>query len=282
MLSLGVDLSQRPVRAAVLDERGEIVASGSGADAAAAVGATVNDATRGRTPDVAGIAVLDGVAPSLPGITRVTQVSPGAAAITAEAWMGAARGARHAVCLYIGEEVFAGVMLDGKPWAGAHKRAGAAAWLALNPVERQDYRKLGSLAAEVSSKGIARRLSWRIQAGDRSRVLEQAGGSLDAITGAHVFAGARGGDGVAISVLRDTAKYIGMAVATLAAAIDPEVIVVAGSVAEADLMLEPVRLECARRLPPEALADLRVEFSTLGADAIAAGAARLAQSAASA
>ena len=164
-----------------------------------------------------------------------------------------------------------------RTWAGAHNRAGAAAWLALNPVERQDYRKLGSLAAEVSSKGIARRLSWRIQAGDRSRVLEQAGGSLDAITGDHVFAGARGGDGVAISVVRDTAKYIGMAVATLAAAIDPEVIVLAGSVAAADLMLEPVRLECARRLPPEALADLRVEFSTLGPDAIAAGAARLAQ-----
>src|SRR5207245_1047297 len=85
--------------------------------------------------------------------------------------------------------------------------------------ERQDYRKLGSLAAEVSAKGIARRLSWRIQAGDRSRVLEAAGGSLDAITGQHVFDGARDGDGVAISVIRDTAKYIGMAVATLSTAI---------------------------------------------------------------
>ena len=273
MLSLGVDLSQRPVHAAMLDERGEIVASGTGADAASAAG----EVTRGRTPDVAAIVVVDGAAPSLPGIARVTQCSPGAAAITAEVFMGAARGARHALCLYIGDEVFAGLWLDGKPWAGAHNRAGAAAWLALNPVERQDYRKLGSLAAEVSSKGIARRLSWRIQAGDRSRVLEQAGGSLDAITGDHVFAGARGGDGVAISVLRDTAKYIGMAVATLAAAIDPEVIVVAGSVAAADLMLEPVRLECARRLAPEAMADLRVEFSTLGPGAIAAGAARLAQ-----
>jgi glucokinase len=273
MLTLGVDLSTRPVRAAVFDEQGTTVSSGSGADAAQAAG----EAVRGGAPELAGIAVPDGESATLPGIARVMRCSPGAAAITAEAWLGAARGARHAICLHIGEEVFAGVMLDGKLWAGAHNRAGAAAWLALNPVERQDYRRLGSLAAEVSSKGIARRLSWRIQAGDHSRVLEQAGGSLDAITGALVFAGARSGDGVAISVLRDTAKYIGMAVATLAAAIDPEVVVVAGSVAVADLMLEPVRMECARRLPPEALADLRVEFSTLGPDAIAAGAARLAQ-----
>ena len=172
--------------------------------------------------------------------------------------------------------MFAGLLLDGKPWSGAHGRAGAAGWLALNPVERQDYRKLGSLAAEVSAKGIARRLSWRVQAGDRSRVLDNAGGSLDAITGQLVFEGARAGDGVAISVVRDTAKYIGMAVATLAAAIDPEVVVVSGSVAAADLMLEPVRQECMRRLPPEWMTELRVEFSSLGPDAIAIGAARIA------
>ena len=115
-------------------------------------------------------------------------------------------------------------MLDGKPWAGAHNRAGAAAWLALNPVERQDYRKLGSLAAEVVVEGHrapARRGASRPAIARASS--SSAGGSLDAITGDHVFEGARGGDGVAISVVRDTAKYIGMAVATLAAAIDPEV-----------------------------------------------------------
>jgi glucokinase len=273
MLILGLDLSDRPVRAAVVNDRGEIVARASAGDAAEAVRA----ASRAQAPDAAGLASADGRGSApLPGIGRVTRCTAGAAAITAEAWIGAARGARHAVCLHIGEEVFAGLLLDGRPWSGAHDRAGAAAWLALNPVERQDYRRVGSLAAEVSSRGIAKRLSWRIQAGDRSRVLDEAGGSLDAITGQHVFDGARGGDGVAISVIRDTAKYVGMAVATLAAAIDPEVIVVSGAVAAADLMLDPVRQECARRLPPEAMADLRVEFSSLGPDAIAIGAARLA------
>jgi glucokinase len=273
MLTLGLDLSDRPVRAAVVNDRGEIVGRGTGADAADAA----RQASPGAAPEAAGLASADGRGDApIAGVGRVLRCTAGAAAIIAESWIGAARGARHAVCLHIGEEVFAGVLLDGRPWSGAHDRAGAAAWLALNPVERQDYRRVGSLAAEVSSRGIAKRLSWRIQAGDRSRVLEQAGGSLDAITGQHVFDGARGGDGVAISVVRDTAKYIGMAVATLAAAIDPEVIVVSGAVAAADLMLDPVRQECARRLPPEAMADLRVEFSSLGPDAIAIGAARLA------
>jgi len=274
MNSLGLDLTERGnARVVIVDGAGVITARATGSDAREAV----HDATHLRAADVAGIASPVEQPDFALGEPRVVvRCTPGAAAVTAEQWIGMAKGARHAVCLHIGDEVFAGLLLDGKPWSGAHNRAGAAAWIALNPVERQDYRRLGSLAAEVSAKGIARRLSWRIQAGDRSHVLDAAGGSLEAITGAMVFDGARGGDGVAISVVRDTAKYIGMAVATLAAAIDPEVVVISGSVAAADLMLDPVRQECARRLPPDAMQDLRVEFSSLGPDAIAIGAARLA------
>jgi glucokinase len=277
MLSLGLDFSERPARAVVVDEGGKVLARGTGADGAEAA----RRAKAAPAPLIAGVAIFrdSKEKATVPGIKAVTTCTPGAAALAAETWLGAARGARHAVCLYVGEEVFAGLLVDGRPWAGAHGRAGAAAWFALNPVERQDYRKLGSLAAEISAKGIARRLSWRIQAGDMSAVLEAAGGALDAITAPMVFDGARAGDGVAISVVRDTAKYIGMAVATLAASIDPEVIVVSGSVASSDLMLEPVRQECTRRLPPDAMSDLRVEFSTLGPDAIAIGAARVAMSA---
>lgn len=274
MLSLGLDLSESPARAVVVDDGGKVVARATAETAADAARA----ASSGTTPERAGVATTRGnERVIIPGFNVVTPCTAGIAAMTAEAWVGAARGARHAICLHIGDEVFAGIILDGKPWCGAHNRAGAAAWLTINPVERQDYRKVGSLAAEVSSPGIARRLSWRIQAGDRSRVLDSAGGSLDAITGQHVFAGARSGDGVAISVVRDTAKYIGMAVATLAATIDPEVVVVSGSVAATDLMLEAVRLECSRRLPPDAMSDMRVEFSPLNGEEVAIGAARLAQ-----
>ena len=271
MLSLGVDLSARPARAVVIDDRGAVIARGSGANGAAAVRAAGK-----HKVERAGVAAADAAEKVAVTGVRVARCSPGSASIAAEAWIGAAKKCRHAVCLHVGDEVYAGVILDGKLWTGAHGRAGAAGWLALNPVERQDYRRLGSLAAEIAAGGIARRLSWRIQAGDHSQVLDAAGGSLDAITGDMVFDGARHGDGVAISVIRDTAKYSGLAIATFAAAIDPEVVVVSGRAAAADLMLEPVRQECARRLPAEWMNDFRVEFSTLGADAVAIGAARLA------
>jgi predicted NBD/HSP70 family sugar kinase len=202
--------------------------------------------------------------------------TPGAAAVTAEGWAGAAREARHAVCLNIGDRVFAGILLDGKLWPGAHGLAGSAAWLALNPVERQDYRKFGNLAAEVSSQGIARRLSWRIQAGDHSDVLERAG-DLQSITAAHVYEGARTGDGLAISVVRDTARYIGMALANLALSLDPDVVILGGdAVTAGDLLLEPVRQEYLRRVPPGMVDQVRFAVSPFGDDGVAIGAARLA------
>jgi len=287
MQLLGIHLSNRRVTAVIVDGDGKVLRRGqrtglNAAEASAALRAEIG----GDGPiDVVGVAVdqdfsetfAAGFEPG-PGFPpgEVQFSSSGAAAVAAECWVGAARGARHAICLSIGEQVFAGIMLGGIPWAGAHGLAGSAGWLALNPVERQDYRKFGSLAAEVSNQGIARRLSWRIQAGDHSAVLERAG-DLESITAMHVFEGARVGDGVSISVVRDTAKYIGMAAANLASAIDPEVVVLGGEIAAAgDLLFDPVRQEYARRLPPGMAEQVRFEISTLGDDGVAIGAARLA------
>jgi glucokinase len=284
---LGVDVGDYGVRAVLVNDQGAVLrrAAYDGADAGRAATELFDGQTTAvgisRDPDAENLVAIGFGAesereghPAL--MTPPTLCEPGTAAVIAEVWVGAARGADNAICLEIGDRVTAGILLDGRPWLGAHGRAGAAAWLALNPVERQDYRKFGSLAAEVSSKGIARRLSWRIQAGDQSAVLERAG-DLDSITAAHVFEGARTGDGVSISVIRDTAKYIGMAIANLIVSIDPDVIVISGAAAAAgDLMLEPVRQECLRRLPPGLGDQVRIEMSTLGEEGVAIGAARLA------
>jgi predicted NBD/HSP70 family sugar kinase len=200
----------------------------------------------------------------------------GVAAAAAEAWVGAARGASDVVFFSTREHVVAGILRGGVPITGARGRAASVAWLALNPVEREDYRKTGCLEAEVASAGIVRRLIWRIKSGDSSRALEAAGGDFAHITLEHVLDAARAGDGVAISVMRDTAKYLGMAAANLVAVSDPGALVLGGIMASAaDLLLEPVRVEIARRLPPAMMEALTVVPALLGSDAAAIGAARL-------
>lgn len=277
---LGLDIAARRVIGVVIDGDGAVVRRARANGPGSAARDVAGELAAGLTIDAFGVSIdkaSEAVPlPSVPGAPPAVSCTPGIAAITAEVWVGAARGARHAVCLKIGERVFAGIFIDGRPWPGAHGLAGSAAWLALNPVERQDYRKYGSLAAEVSSEGIARRLSWRIQAGDESVVLERAG-DLESITAAQVFEGARTGDGVSVSVVRDTARYIGMALANLTACIDPEVIVLSGHAATAaDLLLEPVRQDYIRRIPPGMIDQVRFAISPLADDGVAIGAARVA------
>ena len=180
----------------------------------------------------------------------------------------------------VAEHTAAGIVRDGMAVTGAHGRAPAVAWLALNPVEREDYRKTGCLEAEVAAAGIVRRLIWRIKAGDRSRVQEMVNGDLSAITVEHLLEAARNNDGVSFSVVRDTAKYLGMAAANLVAIADPETLVMGGIIASAaDLFLEPVRVEITRRLPAAMIRALTIVPAALGADAAAIGAARRAAAA---
>jgi predicted NBD/HSP70 family sugar kinase len=213
------------------------------------------------------------ISPARPGDQPV---GSGTAAAVAEAWLGAANGAKEVVYFGVGNHAVAGILRGGQPMTGARGRAPAAGWLALNPVEREDYRKIGCLEAEVAASGIVRRLIWRIKAGDRSRVQDAAGGDLSAVSLAHVLDAARAGDGVAVSVMRDTAKYLGMAAANLVAIADPEVLVLGGIMAsDADLLLDPVKIEIARRLPVAMMQALTIRPALLGSDAAAIGAARL-------
>jgi glucokinase len=201
----------------------------------------------------------------------------GVAAALAETWLGAAKGTGDVAYFAVAEHVVAGIVREGRAMIGAHGRATSVAWLPLNPVEREDYRKMGCLEAEVAALGIVRRLVWRIKAGDDSRVLEAVGNDLTKITAEHVLAAARAGDGVSISVMRDTAKYLGMAAANLVLVVDPAMLVLGGIMADAaDLLLEPVRTEIGRRLPRSMADALAIATATLGVDAAAIGAARLA------
>lgn len=284
-VTLGVDVSDVIARLAVV--RGpEIIARGIVAsnkpaaikDAAkkaiAGAGVTAISVALPSASDVVPDELSDALITAAPKGTAINPVAAGNAAAIAEHRLGAAAGAGQLVAFSIAEHVTAGVLIDGRPWRGAHGLASSVGWLALNPVEREDYRRYGGLEAEVASAGIVRRFVWRIKSGDRSRVADQVNGDFARITAADILQGARSGDGVSISVVRDTAKYIGMAVANLATMLDPDVIVLGGIIASSgDIMLEAIRTETARRLPPQQADQVRVVLSTLGDDAVAIGAA---------
>ena len=292
MRIVGIDLGQDRVTAVTVDEAGTVLTRATercddgnvvpalrqayravrpGEGPAPAVGVTIPFHDR-ATP----AAVADALAAE--GGRAAAAVNAGHALALAENWCGAAQGARHVIAFSIREHVTAGILVDGQILSGANGHAGSVAWLALNPVEREDYRRLGGLEAEVAASGIVRRLVWRIKSGDQSRVVERVDGELGRLTADDVFAAARAGDGVCLSVVRDTAKYVGMAIANIATIVDPESVVLGGTLATSgDLMLDAIRTECVRRVSPAQSEAMRIVVSTLGDDAAAIGAARAAQ-----
>jgi glucokinase len=291
--AVGLELRDKSVVALAVDDEGHVTvrAVGGPAEGLPAMALDAIDAVlRGSGAARIGIAALHpegaetaAVAAALThrhgALVEDAVAASGTAAAVAEAWIGAARGISDAAFLAVGDHTAAGVVRGGAPVLGTRRRAGSIAWLALNPVEREDYRKTGCFEAEVAAAGIVRRLVWRIKAGDRSSV-EDAAGDLSAITAEHVLRGARAGDGVSISVVRDTAKYLGMAAANLVVVADPEMLVLGGIMATAaDLLFDLVRTELARRLPRPMMDALAIAPAVLGDDAAAIGAARLAAAA---
>ena len=284
---LGIELRDGNVAVVTADDNGTALARHEQPGTSASV---VAEAVRtvATGPMRVGVAVRDPLDPSIadvvaaaagaagaPGAPRV--ITRGNAVALGEQWGGAARDARYVVSLTASDHVQAGIVIDGQVFEGAHGLAGAAGWLALNPVEREDYRKMGCLEAEIGAAGIVRRLIWRLKSGDVSRVLDRAGGNTSQITVNHIIEAAREGDGVSISVVRDTARYIGMAIGNLVAIIDPDVVVLGGLIAEAgDLLIEPARVEANRRTSTSVGSTVRIVAGTLGDDAAALGAARAA------
>jgi predicted NBD/HSP70 family sugar kinase len=288
--TIGLELRDNSAAAIAVDDEGRVIARavGESADGLPAMAVDAVDAvTRVCGAARFGIAAVHPEAADTAAVANALRerhrtliedacVSSGTAAAVAEAWIGAARGVSDVAFVSVGDHTAAGVIQRGAPFAGSRRRACSIAWLALNPVEREDYRKTGCFEAEVAAAGIVRRLVWRIKAGDHSSV-EEAAGDLSAVTTEHVLSAARAGDGVSISVVRDTAKYLGMAAANLIVVVDPEMLVLGGIMATAaDLLFDLVRTELARRLPRPMMDALAIAPATLGDDAAAIGAARLA------
>ena len=287
-MTIGVEVRDASVIAAAVDDEGRVTAR------------AVVDAK--RDPGAAVMAALDGVSPATgrssiaiatpdgdssltsnaieslkSKYAHVVRMGTGTAAALGESWIGAAKGVAEVV--YFGAETHAtaGVIRAGRALVGAHGREPLIGWLALNPVEREDYRKTGCLEAEVAAAGIVRRLIWRIKAGDRSRVQDTVNGDLSSITYDLVVDAARAKDGVSISVMRDTAKYLGMAAANLVIMADPATLVLGGIMASAgDLLLEPIVWELGRRLPGPMMDALHIANAKLGPDGVVVGAARYA------
>jgi glucokinase len=196
-------------------------------------------------------------------------------AMLGEHWVGAARGARDAVCFTIGTGIGGGIVVDGKLAHGASDAAGEIGHITIDVNGRRcGCGNDGCLEAYASGPAIARRAQEAIEAGAVSSILRRAG-EISAVTAQTVFECAAEGDQLADELVRDTARYLGVGIANMLNIMNPEVVVICGGVTRAgDHLFVPLRREVARRAFKPVVEAVRIVPGALEGTAGVVGAAR--------
>jgi glucokinase len=197
-------------------------------------------------------------------------------AVLGEAWVGAAKGARHVIGMTIGTGIGGGIVLDGHLHHGASDCAGEIGHITIDLDGRRcGCGNYGCLEAYASGPAIARRAVEQIEAGAPSSLTAIVDGDLSQITAATVYAAAQRGDPVADEVVRTTARYLGAGLANLLNIFNPDLVVIVGGVTQAgENLFVPLRREVARRAFKPAVQACEIVPGTLHGLAGVYGAAR--------
>ncbi len=191
---------------------------------------------------------------------------------------GAGRGCRHLIYYNIGTGIGAGIIIDNEIYRGANGNAGELGHVpVLVDGPLCDCGNRGCLEALSSGTSIGRRGEEAVsrQPHRGCGIRKAAGGP---ITSKAVFDAARTGNGLALELVNETCRYLGMGMAAAMNALAPEAIVIGGSVAKAGkVLLEPLREQVDRFLMPVHRPHLRIlparlkgNSGLLGAVALAA------------
>jgi len=167
-----------------------------------------------------------------------------------EKFFGAGRDYRDLVCLTLGTGIGAGIFLAGKLWRG---QLGSAGEIGHMTVEKDGLAcscgNKGCLEMYASGQGIARRAQRAVRGKESNLLYRLSAGEEQQITAATVQEAAGRGDELALEIVRETADYLGLALANLANILNPQLFILGGGVAcgWGELLLAPLREVVAKR-----------------------------------
>lgn len=291
--AIGIDLGGTHIKAASVSEAGDVLdrVTGETRDRAApgAWTATIRglraelESMRGgpaaaigvaapglAAPDGRSIASIPGKLAGLQGLdwahaldatVPVRVLNDGHAALLGECWRGAAAGCQDVVLLTLGTGVGGAILSGGRLLTGATGKAGHWGHMTLDPDGPPSIAGMpGSLEGAIGNCTIEARSHGRFH-------------DTEALVAAHLA-----GDAAATRVWLRSVYRLACAVASIANAVDPEVVILGGGISRAgDALLQPLAgfLDGVEWRP---LGGVRVRLAALGEMAGALGAAHRALS----
>ena len=178
-----------------------------------------------------------------------------------EAWMGASKGVKNSICVTLGTGIGGGIIINGEPLRGKDGIGGEIGHICVEPDGHPcGCGSHGCIEQYASATAIV-------------RMAREAG--LDIATSEDVYDLCKSGDQRAEGVFRAMGRYLGITLAGLANALNPEMLVICGGVTAGwDAFAGHVEDEMKIRAYPAAAARARLMCGKLGDNAGLLGAAR--------
>ena len=180
-----------------------------------------------------------------------------------EYWKGGGKGCDNMVFATLGTGVGGGIVIEGKLLHGAHGSGAEIGHMVLNRNETATCGcgKHGCVEQYCSATGIVRLAGLHGMVG---------------VTCKDIFDAAKAGDKVALEIMDEYYEYLGEFLGSLCSVIDPEVVVLGGGVSKAgDMLLTGVE-PYFHKYVFHAASDVKFALASLGNDAGAYGAFKLA------
>lgn len=226
--------------------------------------------------DVPMVSLIEDVAPGIP----VRMDNDANVAGVGEVTYGKARGYSQVIYLTISTGIGGAALFDGKPLAGSQGLAAEFGHMIVKPGgPKCTCGSQGCLEALASGTSIGRIARERAKGHD-TMMVELAGG-IDKIAAETVSKAARLGDSLACSILEEVAFHLGIGLANIISAFDPDMVILGGGVMNsADLFLPGAIQVVKRHLTARGAQMPPIEASSIHDDVALWGAIALAQAAA--
>jgi len=219
---------------------------------------------------------------------EVTYANDANAAAYGEYWVGGAQDCQSLVLLTLGTGVGGGIIIEDLSIDGAHSHGSECGHMLVDPAENARLCPCGqrghleAYASATSLKALARE---RLAASpDGSLFKALAGG--EELTPILISREAAAGDPLAMDLILEAGRWLGIGIVSLMHTIDPEIVLIGGAMtfggeqaAVGRAFIERIRAEVRSRTFPLLAEKTQIHFASLGGDAGYIGAAGLARAA---
>ena len=216
----------------------------------------------------------------------VTYTNDASAAAFGEFWIGSGRQYSSMILITLGTGVGGGIIIDDLSIDGAHSHGSEIGHICIDTTLaalKCSCGQMGHLEAYASATGIVNRAKEALQS-YKDSTLHDCNRESSPLSALMVSQAAEAGDQLALSLVAETAQYLGRGIAQLAHVVDPEAFILGGAVnfggAETALgrsFLDGIITEAKRLTFPVVSRELIVTFAQLESDAGYVGAAAVAR-----